>query len=340
MIVLPSLLDAALHAVATACSLARAIQQGPGGIGRLTKADASPVTVADFAVQALISRHLRQALGTPLVLAGEESPGALLGPTGAPLMSSVLTALRPHWPEVEADLVLTELAGGGHDGSATGFWTLDPIDGTKGFLRHAQYAIALAYIKGGEPILGVLGCPNLAALPGPAASVLPTGDPVGAIFYATQGGGAFVSRPDRPTVPLGRLHAHCPDPRRLRLLESVESSHSRADAVAAMADTLGLAVTHLPVDSQCKYALLAAGRGDAFLRLPPRPDYVERIWDHAAGAVLATEAGAVVSDARGARLDFRHGTGLALNYGICCAHPIFHPRLISAIATLGLVPAR
>ena len=41
------------------------------------------------------------------------------------------------------------------------FWTLDPIDGTKGFLRGEQYAIALAKISAGAVTLGVLGCPNL-----------------------------------------------------------------------------------------------------------------------------------------------------------------------------------
>ena len=44
-------------------------------------------------------------------------------------------------------------------------WALDPIDGTKGFLRGryrgGQYCIALALIEDGEPIVAVLGCPNL-----------------------------------------------------------------------------------------------------------------------------------------------------------------------------------
>ena len=40
------------------------------------------------------------------------------------------------------------------------FWTLDPIDGTKGFLRRDQYAIALAYVVDGVVQLGVLGCPE------------------------------------------------------------------------------------------------------------------------------------------------------------------------------------
>jgi 3'(2'), 5'-bisphosphate nucleotidase len=38
---------------------------------------------------------------------------------------------------------------------------LDPIDGTLGFVRGDQYAIALAMVENGEVVLGVLGCPNL-----------------------------------------------------------------------------------------------------------------------------------------------------------------------------------
>ena len=43
------------------------------------------------------------------------------------------------------------------------FWTLDPIDGTKGFLRGEQYAVALALIVGGEVVVAALACPNLGA---------------------------------------------------------------------------------------------------------------------------------------------------------------------------------
>jgi hypothetical protein len=39
--------------------------------------------------------------------------------------------------------------------------TLDPVDGTKGFLRNDQYAVALGLIDHGEVVLGVLGCPWL-----------------------------------------------------------------------------------------------------------------------------------------------------------------------------------
>ena len=50
---------------------------------------------------------------------------------------------------------------GNHDATASSYWTLDPVDGTKGFLRRGQYAVSLALIEDGKVVAGVLGCPNL-----------------------------------------------------------------------------------------------------------------------------------------------------------------------------------
>jgi Inositol monophosphatase family len=52
----------------------------------------------------------------------------------------------------------------------------------------------------------------------------------------------------------------------------------------------------------------ALSRGDAalFLRFPA-PSYREKIWDHAAGAVIVREAGGAITDAGGAPLDFSNG---------------------------------
>ncbi len=55
----------------------------------------------------------------------------------------------------------------GQAAPAARFWTLDPIDGTKGFLRGEQYAIALALIVGGRVQVGALACPNLTPSPSP-----------------------------------------------------------------------------------------------------------------------------------------------------------------------------
>lgn len=63
-------------------------------------------------------------------------------------------------------------------------WTIDPIDGTKGFLRGGQYAVCLAFIVDAQVQVGVIGCPNL-----PVDPSKPEGDK-GCIFVAVRGHGA------------------------------------------------------------------------------------------------------------------------------------------------------
>jgi 3'(2'), 5'-bisphosphate nucleotidase len=88
----------------------------------------------------------------------------------------------------------------------------------------------------------------------------------------------------------------------------------------------------LRLDSQAKYAVVARGQAHAYLRLPTRKGYVERIWDHAAGSLLAVEAGCRVGDVDGKPLDFGHGRGLERTRGVVCASPALFPRLVAAYA--------
>jgi 3'(2'), 5'-bisphosphate nucleotidase len=90
------------------------------------------------------------------------------------------------------------------------------------------------------------------------------------------------------------------------------------------------------IDSQCKYAVVARDQADAYLRLPTRKGYVEKIWDHAAGSIIATEAGAIVTDVAGQPLDFTRGTRLEANRGVVCASAGLHADLIAAIQRLGI----
>lgn len=82
--------------------------------------------------------------------------------------------------------MLTSIDRGNYTGGRTGrFWTLDPIDGTKGFLRGDQYAVCLALIDNGQVQVGVLGCPNL------PRSLAREDQEVGCIYASVRGQGAF-----------------------------------------------------------------------------------------------------------------------------------------------------
>ncbi len=320
----PTLLSTARTAVAEAMRVARLIQGRIQGTPGLMKSDRSPVTVADFAVQALICLRLRAALGQ-FLLAGEESTGLLRSEAGAAVTEAVAGAVRILWPDITPAEVLAAIDAGGHDASAPAYWTLDPIDGTKGFLRGGQYAISLAFIERGRVKIGVLGCPNLSPdFDRPFADP----DPVGLLYYADLGGGAWVSSPDGIESTAVRCGTS-EEP--IRVCESVESGHSKQDDSARVIAALGGAGRPARLDSQCKYAVVARGQADAYLRFPTRADYVENIWDHAAGMLIAAEAGATITDIDGRPLDFSCGKGLSRNRGIVCASPRFHARILEAI---------
>jgi 3'(2'), 5'-bisphosphate nucleotidase len=329
------ILPVAIAAVAAACRVTRHVQSRQQHIERHSKDDMSPVTVADYAAQAVIARQLADAFGT-LTMVGEEDAETLREAGRTALREEVAAAARVAWPGAGIDDVLDAIDLGNHDASGARYWTLDPIDGTKGFLRGGQYAVSLALIEQGKVVLGVLGCPNLSQ---DFNRSFDDPDTRGCLFHAVRGGGSWAVPADRPNLSPRRLDASREeDISAMRVCESVEAAHSRIDDTGRIVDYLAARGAPARLDSQCKYAVVARGQAEAYLRLPTRRDYVEKIWDHAAGMIIAEEAGAVVTDVLGKPLDFSKGAGLAANRGVICATRAFHGRIRQAISALGLFP--
>lgn len=326
-------LNSALHAVAEACSVTRRVQSELDKIRQLTKDDRSPVTVADFAAQAIVAMRLSEALDG-IALVGEESAADLRAQQTDGLTSAITTAVQHVRPGIDNGAVLDAIDLGNHDASADVYWTLDPVDGTKGFLRHGQYAVSLALIENGEVTLGVLGCTNLSA---DFSRSFDDPDPEGCIYYATRGGGAWYLPATRIDATPERIQAAGEvSLDALRVCESVEAAHSKQDDTVRILEYLEATSKPARLDSQCKYAVVGRGQADAYLRLPTRAGYVEKIWDHAAGMLVAEEAGAVVTDIAGKRLDFSRGATLDANRGVVCAAQAIHARMIEAIRALGI----
>jgi 3'(2'), 5'-bisphosphate nucleotidase len=91
------------------------------------------------------------------------------------------------------------------------------------------------------------------------------------------------------------------------------------------------------LDSQAKYAVLAAGGGEILTRFlsASRPDYREKIWDHAAGSVVVEEAGGRVTDLAGRPLDFSQGRALCENRGLLATNGLLHDAALEAIRRVG-----
>ncbi|HET6585435.1 MAG TPA: inositol monophosphatase family protein [Nannocystaceae bacterium] len=335
-------IEAALAAVVAACKVARAVADRTDALAPATKPDDTPVTIADFAVQAMIVHSLRERDdGAPIV--GEEEATSLL--TDAALREAVVEAARAAWPDVDESALLTALALGHHRGEENPYWALDPIDGTKGFVRRQQYAVCLAHIDGEVPTIGVLGCPNL---PRDRTAPLDDRSDAGAIYLAGPSGPAFEVGLDgldvRPLVvhesaDIGRAGVRKGDDE-IVITHSVDTGHTRLDRVQAVLDELGRPYRGIPCDSQAKYALVARGQAHAYVRIPTKAERIETVWDHAAGAAIATRAGMIVTDLRGLPLDFSSSRGLVKNFGIVCAHPSVHAQLVAAVRKLGFATPR
>lgn len=326
--------ETALVAAAKLCRALRA----KWGARPERKADDSPVTLADLGGQALVGRALGAAFPEdPLV--GEEDADLLAGGDGAELARRLAPDLAraagldraPSASEIRAWIE----RGAAEPPSRGRWWTVDPIDGTKGYVGGGQYAVALALLRDGRPLMGLLACPALPldAVLGGAAVPAGGGNPAGGtLFLGLAGGGAWARNLDAAEAPWQAIHAlPDPEPGGLPWCESLASAHSDQDAAARVATRLGLAQPPLRLDSQVKYALLAAGRAACCLRIP-RAAYQEKVWDHAAGACLLEAAGGRVSDLGGRDFDYAQGRTLAANRGMLLSSGPWHERLVAAVA--------
>ncbi|KAL3804003.1 hypothetical protein ACHAWO_001507 [Cyclotella atomus] len=176
--------NTAVLAVLASCRVTRRLQPNTGSsIATIAKQDASPVTIGDFASQATALKIIHSQFPSDMFIAEEgsdvlRSDDQLLTKVwdAVKLASSDIESICS-WSDKEEVLRCIDY-GQGIDPSADDpikskrIWVLDPIDGTKGFLRGrlegGQYCIALALLEDGEPVVSVLGCPNLPGFLDPA----------------------------------------------------------------------------------------------------------------------------------------------------------------------------
>ena len=182
-------------------------------------------------------------------------------------------------------------------------WIVDPIDGTANFARGEPYwCISVAFMEGKTPTIGVIDVPML-----------------GETFTATRGSGALrngkpIRVADTPSFETASVEIGW-SPRRpaehyIGLIREVMERGASVKRSASGA--LGM-------------CWAACGRTDAYLELHINS------WDVAAGLVIASEAGAVVSD-------FFAGDGLTNGNPIVCATPAIAPALMELVGRRCRIP--
>lgn len=312
----------AITAVTTAAKLCEQVRREQGSLA-IEKPDKSPVTIADFGSQAVICQALAEAFPHDSVIGEEDST---LLQTRTEQLAQVTHYVQAQIANATPEAVTAWIDKGNGD-VASRYWTLDPIDGTKGYIRGDQYAIALALVEDGVLKVGVLGCPAL-----PVDITQPDGER-GVLFVAVKGQGTTMiplaggaSRPVRvQDSNNGSLR---------RLVESVVSAHGNPDFQEEVAQAVGLTAPSLRIDSQAKYGVVARGDATLYIRFPSfkNPDFRQNTWDHGAGTIVVEEAGGRVTDMYGKPLDFSFGTKLLNNQGIIASNGAIHEAVLAAVA--------
>ncbi|HIJ62446.1 MAG TPA: 3'(2'),5'-bisphosphate nucleotidase CysQ [Rhodospirillaceae bacterium] len=205
------------------------------------KSDSSPVTEADLRAEGII-------------LAG-------------------LARLTPEIPVISEEAAA---AGSLPELSGSRFWLVDPLDGTKEFVkRNGEFTVNIALVEDGRPVLGVLLAPVLSRL--------------------------FCGRPGRATQADGTSPAHpiqCRDAPKGGLVVLSSRSHRDPDRFAEFTGRFPVAEVRQS-GSSLKFALIATGEADLYPRFGPTCE-----WDTAAGQAILEAAGGRVTDAEGNRLDY------------------------------------
>ena len=328
----------------------------------ITKGDKSLVTLADYAAQAVIAWRIGQD-EPDMKFLGEEDADALVngGEDGKEVLGKITIlvneAIHLFYPEAKEltddDVVALIDKGKGEGGPEGRHWILDPVDGTLGFVRGDQYAIALALMDQGKLVLGAMGCPNMPKSgdvlefndaysygfsPRTVSKMLAGGSSAktdwykGCVFTAVRGNGCWMW-PTSPDVKVSPTKVHVSsafDPRKARFCEPVMKANSSQGFTASVADNLGIESKPLRIYSQVKYGSVARADADVFMKFP-KAEYREKVWDHASGVILVEEAGGVVTDAGGTPLDFSKGRYLELDRGIVAASAALHEKLMQAI---------
>ena len=235
-----------------------------GHVEVMTKDDLSPVTAADQAAEAIILKALALAApGVPVVAEEEAAAGRIPDVSGA-------------------------------------FFLVDPLDGTKEFIRKGNdFTVNIGLIEAGAPTLGVVYAPALSRLfAGDVAS--------GLAWTADVPPGSSDTRKRRPI----RVRQHGAG-----LCAVASKSHDTPGTEAYLAE-IGCA-ERVSIGSSLKFALLAAGEADIYPRPAPTME-----WDTAAGDAVLRAAGGRVFDLDGA--PFAYGKPRFFNEGFV-ATATFNP---------------
>jgi 3'(2'), 5'-bisphosphate nucleotidase len=317
--------------------------------GELSKSDSTPVTIADFASQAILICAIHNAFPTDKFV-GEETADALR--ENLDLQKRVWELVSStHLDDEESEALLSnvssmhelfemiDLGGQGQGGREGRIWILDPIDGTATFLQGGQYAVSLALVKDGEEVVGVLGCPNLNLETGRVDEKIVDTEGMGFMISAVKGEGAVIRPMGTGALQSGRaIEKSLDGPAHLKDLHFVDFTKTESysqEKTRRVVETFGAVYPGTEIwSSHMRYASLIVGGADVQVRIPANQNKANYVWDHAGAQLIFTEIGGKITDVRGKAIDFGAGRQMKNNWGIVAAKEGIHDRILKVVTEI------
>ncbi|XXG96890.1 hypothetical protein Hte_003181 [Hypoxylon texense] len=341
-------LRVAIGAIQSAAKLSQAVISIDDK-GVIEKDDLSPVTVADFAIQALLTATIHHAFPNDKFV-GEESAAELRdNPLLLDRVWELLQRLReneeqslcklPESPHQMCEMI--DWCGFGEPGGSNAgrVWVFDPIDGTKTFVQRMAYAINVALLEGSKQVLSVVGCPTLsvdAKSPVTNTTLDPTGR--GCIVFAAKGYGTYVchlagSSPHDVQARKIEPHAETTSTQALRPVSCYNMLDSGVD------DVHQLIMENLGIQTQgcdllawvLRWVTLGLGLANMTVWVYKKRSRTGKVWDHAGAMLLFEEVGGKITDIDGKDIDLGVGRKMVENHGFVAAPTAMHATVLETV---------
>ncbi|MBY9002501.1 MAG: hypothetical protein KGD73_00870 [Candidatus Lokiarchaeota archaeon] len=294
-------LKAAIEIVNTASKITEWFRQV--GFQSYQKEDDSPVTIADYATQIFIINKIMEQFPSDQIIA-EEDDNSFLNHDARKSISSCYETLNIG-ENIDIGKSLMK-----KDKYSERQWTVDPIDGTKGYQKGLSYAIGIGFMIKSNPKICTISVPNYKKFGK-------------AIFIAEKDNGSKIAINNSEFISLSVSNQSYL--KQAKMCHSLHYDEPWVMDFAARAEITNF----VQIDSMAKFCMIADGTADLYIK--PMNKSRSFAWDFLPGTLLVQEAGGTVSDLQGNRIEFNDDKCMVSAPGLIASNSIIHDEILKKL---------
>lgn len=272
----------------------------------IQKGDDTPVTYADLAVQTYIISRIKENFPHDKIIAEEDD---------VYMNDDTKVIISECFSELGIDVVNVRELLNYRGKPAERKWTIDPIDGTQGFIEGLVYAVGIGLMEGNVPKMCAIGVPNYK-------------DDQTGLFYTEEGQGSMAA------IGNGPFHKiEVSDRSQLDEITFCQSLHYDKPWVSEFADNVHIP-NRIKMDSMAKFCMIADGKADLYIK-PVDPDH-SFSWDYLPGDLLIREAGGMVTDNNNLSIKFDNKLCKWSEPAIIASNGVIHEEVLKILKEMAV----